>query len=293
MRYLLQSLIISFAVIAIATPSFAGDDRDDKMWDRDKKEQGYHSKKDKHGKKERHRKGGMPRCESELAECTINLTETETKLAVCEDALAQCQATEGQAIPATGQTTCWDRDGTEIPCDGTGHDGDIQAGAELSYTDNGLTITDNNTKLEWMKQDDNNMDCDSYPGSLDKDCELSEWDWDDAFPSESDDAFAFVATLNANNHAGHTDWRMPNVKELLSIVNYEYFKPAVSAEFNTGCVAGCTVDACSCTAEDTYTSSTSNPADRERTLDVYFGSGYVFGGLKINTARVRAVRGGL
>jgi len=39
MRHLLRSLIISFAVIAIASPSFARDDREDKRWDRDKKEQ--------------------------------------------------------------------------------------------------------------------------------------------------------------------------------------------------------------------------------------------------------------
>ena len=57
MRNLFTSLIISFAVIATASLSFAGDDRDDKRWDRDKKEQSYHSKKDKkhHGKKNEHR----------------------------------------------------------------------------------------------------------------------------------------------------------------------------------------------------------------------------------------------
>jgi hypothetical protein len=45
MRHLLQSLIISMAVIAIASPSFAGDDRDDKGWDRDKKEHRHQDKK--------------------------------------------------------------------------------------------------------------------------------------------------------------------------------------------------------------------------------------------------------
>src|SRR5437773_4101103 len=48
-----------------------------------------------------------------------------------------------QAFPATGQTTVFH----------TGDDGDIQAGATLSYTDNGDgTITDNNTCLIWEKK---------------------------------------------------------------------------------------------------------------------------------------------
>ena len=197
------------------------------------------------------RVGGIPRCETELAECTINLTETEGLLQVCEEALAACQATQGQAFPATGQVSCWDSAGNLLEsCAGTGHDGEIQAGADLSYTDNGLTITDNNTQLEWMKQDDNNGDCASLPGSLDKDCTFT---WDEAFN--------FVASLNAANHAGG-DWRVPNAKELQSIVNYENFNPAVSAdEFNTGCEPLCTVDACSCTAKSVFWSSTSFAID--------------------------------
>ncbi len=35
-------------------------------------------------------------------------------------------------LPATGQMTCWDSGGFMVPCAGTGHDGEIQAGAALS-----------------------------------------------------------------------------------------------------------------------------------------------------------------
>src|SRR5262245_65459894 len=75
-----------------------------------------------------------------------------------------------------------------------------------------------------------------------------------------DNAFAVhIAGLNAGaGFAGHTDWRLPNVKELQSIVNYETRNPAVAAAFNTGCVAACTVTSCSCTVAADYWSSTTN-----------------------------------
>lgn len=216
------------------------------------------------------RQGGIPQCEEQLLESAIDL--------------AICEATT-QTFPATGQTSCWDSAGNLLDsCDGTGHDGDIQAGADLSYTDNGLTITDNNTKLEWVKQDDNDMGCGSYPGNLDMDCTFT---WDDAF--------TFVASLNQVGHGGYTDWRMPNVRELMSIVNYQKSNPpTVSAAFDTGCVAGCTVDACSCTVAKDYYSSTSFAGYPRYAWIVLFVNGNVMnGGVKVIDRHVRAVRGGL
>ncbi len=59
---------------------------------------------------------------------------------------ATCDLEVARHFPATGQTTCWSHSGSVISCPGTGHDGDIQAGATLAYVDNGDgTITDVNT----------------------------------------------------------------------------------------------------------------------------------------------------
>src|SRR5438477_8281896 len=70
-------------------------------------------------------------------------------------------------------------------------------------------------------------------------------------------AFAqHVATLNSTSFASHTDWRVPNVKELESIHNWQNFSPAVSPAFNNNCRSGCTVLTCSCTASSTYWWST-------------------------------------
>lgn len=106
--------------------------------------------------------------------------------------------------------------------------------------------------------------------------------------------FEFVAALNANNHADHADWRVPNLKELQSIVNYENFEPAVSAEFNTGCVPGCTVETCSCTAATFYWSSTARARLLFSLWRVHFVDGNVSGDDKdFERNQVRAVRGGL
>jgi len=181
------------------------------------------------------------------------------------------------AFPATGQTTCWNSSGSVIPCAGTGHDGNIQAGATLAYQDNGDgTITDLNTGLTWEKKSDD--------GSInDKDTTRT---WSNAFA-------AHVAGLNSGGgFAGHIDWRVPNVKELQSIVNYENSYPAVSAAFNNNCTPGCTVLTCSCTVSNFYWSSTTNENNPNNAWNVNFNDGNVNANNKTNNNYVRAVRGG-
>src|SRR2546429_8116011 len=71
-------------------------------------------------------------------------------------------------------------------------------------------------------------------------------------------AFAHVATLNGMSFAGHTDWRMPNVRELLSIATYQNLHPTVAPAFDNHCSPGCPATTCSCTASGDYWSSTSS-----------------------------------
>ncbi|OLB05955.1 MAG: hypothetical protein DMD98_02895 [Candidatus Rokuibacteriota bacterium] len=198
---------------------------------------------------------------------------TVAALAVCWAAAAsesaqKCKSKNPkQDFPATGQTTSYRAD----------DDGDIQAGATLSYTDNrDGTITDNNTCLVWEKKSDD--------GSIhDKD---SVYTWDNAFD-------VHVAMLNATNFAGYNDWRVPNVKELQSIVNYENFDPAVSPEFNNACTPGCNGLNCSCTTGSVEYWSSSTKAFVPDPWVVDFSDGSVPSGPKgRGTGHVRAVRGG-
>lgn len=181
--------------------------------------------------------------------------------------------------PATGQTTCWDSAGNAIPCAGTGQDGDVLAGAPLAFADNGDgTISDLNTGLMWEKLSDD--------GSIhDQD---NQYTWNNAFA-------VHVATLNGGAFAGHTDWRLPNRRELESLYDFAHFNPAVSPAFNTGCTPGCTVTACSCTPALLYWSSTSYAGasfGHDHAWFVSFAQVYEATESKSNTYWARAVRGG-
>ncbi len=167
-----------------------------------------------------------------------------------------------------------------VACAGTGHDGEIQAGATLAYVDNDDgTITDLNTGLMWEKKSDD--------GSIhDKD---NFYTWDNAFA-------VHVAGLNTASFAGYTDWRVPNYKELVSIIDLEVFQGRVDPVFNTDCDAGCTVTTCSCLGVGPPNSSWSSSSGRPSPTFAYtvdLVSGSVDPGDKGDLRFVRAVRGGL
>ncbi len=215
----------------------------------------------------------------------------------CRLDLSACYCDAGASFPATGQTRCWDRDGNVIDCAGTGHDGDIRSGAELSYTDNGdATITDNNTGLMWERKD--------YSGGIHH---YGTWyKWEDARFSffiynlnntcEGDglvhcDGEDYCGAGGQCGFAGYRDWRVPNVKELQSIVDYDRFSRAVHPAFNTDCSEGCTD--CSCTNPGSYWSSTTDPQYPQHAWVVDFSKGFVLNKFKEHNGYVRAVRSGL
>jgi len=102
-------------------------------------------------------------------------------------------------LPQTGQTKCYDESGTGIACTGTGQDGETLAGVEWPdprFTVSGDVVTDNLTGLMWTKDANLPNGTRTWQGSLD-----------------------YVASLNASHYLGYTDWRLPNVNELESLVN--------------------------------------------------------------------------
>src|SRR5712691_4505056 len=154
------------------------------------------------------------------------------QLAMCQGSLTTCQADLAacQAEP----TVIFPGDGVDGPA--------------LSYTDNSDgTFTDNNTLLMWEKKD-------TAGGIHDVN---NTYTWSSTGTAADGTAFTvFLATLNNKcdgnettactsnadctgignglcGHAGHRDWRMPNVKELQSIVDYSTLNPASSVPGST------------------------------------------------------------
>lgn len=223
-----------------------------------------------------------------LEECALDLRLCDSNLASCQNALSSCIGGSplGQILKSGG-TTCYayaptkDYDYAPIPCAGTGQDGELQKGVARSYTDNGDgTITDNATGLMWEKLSDD--------GSIhDKD---TDYTWTNAIAAK-------IATLNATTFAGYGDWRLPNVSELLSLINHGAAGPAVFSVFNSGCAPSCTVSICSCTRgtsvnDFAYWSSTTNQGDLNDAWQVSFNLGWVGPGPKPLFRFVRAVRAG-
>jgi hypothetical protein len=192
---------------------------------------------------------------------------------------AAVAGTDKSARPLqTGQVVCADVEISADVCAGSGQDGETRAGVPRRYRDNGDgTISDLSSGLSWEKKSDDGSVHDRNTIYL----------WRDVFPQ-------FIAVLNRQRFAGHDDWRLPNVNELQTLVDYGNREPAIDAVFNQNCSGGCTVTNCSCTASNAYWSSTFIHERSARVWSVYFDEGGVAYGLKnSNGYYVRAVRGGL
>jgi hypothetical protein len=161
-------------------------------------------------------------------------------------------------VPKTGQTTPY----------ALGDDGTLQKGVALPsprFTDNGNgTVTDKLTGLIWMKNA-NAFGLKTWVDALSAASGLKSGD----------------AGLTDGSQAG--DWRLPNVRELLSLVDFSRFDPGLPADHQFSEVQS-----------SYYWSSTTNPTDGATggAYAVYFGYGAVATWWKSYSNDVWCVRGG-
>jgi len=163
-------------------------------------------------------------------------------------------------LPDTGQTACYNDTGDVVDCATSicaGQDGFYSTGCskEGRFSDNGDgTVTDHCTGLMWQKDTGNEGTALGWCSALD-----------------------YCENLNL---AGHTDWRLPNVRELQSIVDYGRSNPSIDPVFGATTFF--------------YWSSTSLDDGPGVAWIVRFGVGFVLPGSDIvlegNGAQVRAVR---
>jgi Protein of unknown function (DUF1566) len=177
-------------------------------------------------------------------------------------------AADAQVV-VTGQTQCWDASGTSIPCDGTGQDGDIQAGLPYPtprFKDNGDgTVEDKLTDLIWLK----NANCSTISPAV----------WATAL-SNANSLVDGQCDLSDGSMAG--DWRLPNVKELQSLIDFGNISPALPTGHPFLNVQSAD-----------YWSSTTRAGNPVLAWVVDLGDGNTIDVFKDNTTHVWPVRGGI
>lgn len=119
----------------------------------------------------------------------------------------------------TGQAACFDQAGTLRACAGTGEDGAHLAGASWPaprfMPNTGATfVADRLTGLIWPTDT-------QTPGPAGA-CSTG-------LPVSWQAALDHAACLNTNAYLGRTDWRVPNRKELRSLIDYSQNLPALPA----------------------------------------------------------------
>jgi len=121
-------------------------------------------------------------------------------------------------LPRTGQTSCYDQGPhgniIQTPCSSTyGQDGNSAAGAAWPnprFTVRSGTVTDNLTGLIWLQ--------DAY-------CAGTDLTWENAM---SWAANIHSGTCGLTDGSNQGEWRLPNVIELLSLIDFEYTEPPLS-----------------------------------------------------------------
>jgi hypothetical protein len=118
------------------------------------------------------------------------------------------------AVVDTGQDACYDGSKSiACPVEGGAFYGqDAQHdGNQPSYTlgSDGLTVLDNVTGLTWTQDADLDGD-----GDIDVDDKLT-----------FAEAQAYPDTLNDQNHGGYSDWRVPTIKQLYSLIDFRGTDP--------------------------------------------------------------------
>ena len=169
-------------------------------------------------------------------------------------------------VARTGQETCHDYQGANIDCVGTGQDGEFQTGLAWPnprFVDNNDgTVTDVLTGLIWLK---------------DANC-FGNRTWTNAL-IEANTLATGSCGLTDSSEAG--DWRLPNVRELESLIDFGHHSPALSD--STGTSQWTEGDPFTNVTQTFYWTSSTNLFNKEFAWNVYLKSGYVDTKYKTNS----------
>lgn len=156
--------------------------------------------------------------------CDLKLIQSTSVTAIFQD----LEETVPAPLLKTGQELCWDETDNVIPCEGTGQDGDYQAGETPPtprFVDNGdATVTDKATGLTWLK----------HPKCM------PQLTWYEALEAANN---LYDGQCNLTDGSNPGDWRLPNAKELQSLSSFtdtlepgsDITQPPFVYEFGVAC----------------------------------------------------------
>lgn len=163
---------------------------------------------------------------------------------------------------ATGLEQCHDTGGREVPCDDSGQDaayglGLRVDGARFELDTAGEVVRDRLTGLYWTR--------DASQGG---------------FPVSWREALEYIAQMNADSAHGRADWRLPNRRELRSLVNHGRRRPVLDEDHPFASVF-----------QNWYWTSTTAAKEPGYAWRVHMAGGRMFYGRKDEGSMVWAVAG--
>jgi hypothetical protein len=211
-------------------------------------------------------------------------TVTETKTVMFPIVVNQGggTCTGGAQVRKTGQETCYDASGGTVTCADTGQDGDLQKGVAWPnprFTDNSNgTVTDNLTGLIWTE----NADC--Y-------APLKNWQGALTYANAVHPGYSGTeGNCGINDGSSAGDWRLPNIDELLSLVDREYSGPALSNAEGTGQAGITGTVAFTGSFDDCHWTSTTYVSNKSHAWKVVMNTGESSSYSKVSGCRVWLVR---
>lgn len=112
-------------------------------------------------------------------------------------------------VLATGQSSCHALDGAAIACHGTGQDAEYSLGSAWPsprFEEQGEAVHDRLTGLTWSRS--------ACPAE---------------FPLTWAESLDVVDRLNSEQYCGQNNWRLPNRRELHSLISFDTSRPALPA----------------------------------------------------------------
>jgi len=116
-------------------------------------------------------------------------------------------AAVAKALLWTGQVDCYNEQGNKIACENTGQDAEFQTGLhgpQPRFLKKGDQVEDCLTGLYWTRKSN-----------------FAE------FPLNWQESLDFIRQMNQQTYLGFNDWRLPNRRELYSLLSFQHSRPAL------------------------------------------------------------------